>query len=99
MGSCMMGQRPHLRLAMRNSGNGRARVEWVVRAGLAAGLLLGGCAYNSMYPPPTTSQLASAESSVKAAQDSGGSTADPRATRHLRAAEQELAQAKQQAAA
>jgi hypothetical protein len=62
----------------------------------AAGLFVG-CATSALYPPPTAGQIAAAESAVAVARQDGR-TGDPDATRHLRWAEQQLAQAKDAAA-
>jgi hypothetical protein len=76
---------------------GQARRVRGVKGILALALLAGGCATVNSSPPPSNTQLAAAERSVKAARDAGAAT-DPRASRHLRDAERGLAQAKQAAA-
>jgi hypothetical protein len=60
--------------------------------------LLGGCATSGLYPPPTAGQVAATESAVAVAQQDG-QQGDTNATRHLRLAEQQLADAKQLATA
>jgi hypothetical protein len=76
---------------------GQVRTVRGVKAILALALLAGGCATVNSSPPPSNTQLAAAERSVKAARDAGAAT-DPRASRHLRDAERGLAGAKQAAA-
>jgi hypothetical protein len=70
------------------------RLGWT---GLAAALALGaGCASTRTFPPPTSAQLGTAESNVKAARELGAAE-DPAAARNLRLAEQQLALAKERA--
>ena len=83
---------------MGNIGNGRVKVKVGQAMSLATIMLAAGCATVSPYPPPSSTQLAAAESSVKSARDNGAS-ADPKAARHLRAAEESLSTAKDRAAA
>ena len=73
---------------------------WSGRAGVVPLVvaLFSGCAISRTYPPPTGAQLADAEGRVKAARE-GGAAETAQAARHLRMAEQQLALAKEKAAA
>jgi hypothetical protein len=77
---------------------GKTGTGSIFQASALALLVIGGCATARSYPPPTNTQLASAERSVKAARDAGAAS-DPAAGRHLRDAERALADAKRAAAA
>jgi hypothetical protein len=81
-------------------GSGGNEGKWGGLAAVSAlaGLMIAGCATGGMYPPPTSSQLAGAESNVKAARDSGAGN-DAKAAPLLRAAEEELSLAKDRTAA
>ena len=88
---------------MQNIGSGTGRVGRLrALAGALgfAGLITAGCASNiNAYPPPTQSQLAGAESNVKLAREGGAASSDPKAARLVRGAEEQLATAKDRAAA
>jgi hypothetical protein len=79
---------------MEHSGLGQRRVGCggLLALAAAAGLFVG-CATSALYPPPTAGQMAAAESAIAVARQDGR-PGDPDATRHLRWAEQQLAQAK-----
>jgi hypothetical protein len=77
-------------------GNEKGQGGLVVISALA-GLVIAGCATAASYPPPTSAQLAAAESNVKSARDSGAGN-DTKAAPLLRAAEEELSTAKDLAA-
>ena len=79
------------------AGKETGKSGWLGRAAVVLALL-SGCAINRTYPPPTSNQLGDAESRVKAARE-GGATEDAQAARHLRMAEEQLALAKEKAAA
>lgn len=85
---------------MQKKGRGGARRLRALAVGLGfAGVFSVGCAANvNTYPPPSQAQMAGAEGNVKLARE-GGAFNDAKAARLLRAAEEELATAKDRAAA